>query len=160
LILNGPANSGIVKRSVLNQVIELRDIMPTLLDCAGLSIPESVEGRSFLPMARGQNSEWRSYLHGEHVYNPGPLSTQWLTDGKEKYIWFSTDGSEQLFDLEKDPTELHDLAQLKSSSERMNYWRKILIEELQGRPDGFTDGQRLIAGRPVNPVLPHLREKQ
>ena len=32
-----------------------------------------------------------------------------------------------------------------------------LIEELQGRPEGFTDGQRLIPGRPYPSVLPHTQ---
>ena len=67
LILRGPRDSGIRRQAVRNEVVELRDIMPTLLDCAGLPIPASVEGRSVLPLARGEAPDWRPYLHGEHT---------------------------------------------------------------------------------------------
>src|SRR5947209_8711340 len=87
LILQGPRDSGMRRGSGVSPVIELRDIMPTLLECAGLPVPESVEGRSFLPLARGESIEWRSHLHGEHLYSG--QSVQWLTNGREKYVWFS-----------------------------------------------------------------------
>jgi arylsulfatase A-like enzyme len=156
LLLHGPPEAGIRRGGVFDPVIELRDVMPTLLDCAGLPVPESVEGRSFLPIARGERSEWRPYLHGEHTYMGGSL--QWLTDGHEKYIWFSGTGHEQLFDLDDDPQERRDLAPCDSSSERVAHWRRLLIQELSGREEGFTDGERLIAGRPVHPTLAHLRD--
>lgn len=160
LILQGPRDSGIRRGSTIRQVIELRDIMPTLLDCAGLPIPESVEGRSFLPLARGDGSpatpggQWRPHLHGEHLYSG--QSVQWLTDGCEKYVWFSGTGHEQLFDLEPDPQECHDLAREPASAERVTFWRRALVEALAGREEGFTDGERLITGRPVRPTLSHV----
>jgi arylsulfatase A-like enzyme len=156
LILQGPAESGIRRRGVCDDVIELRDVMPTLLDCAGLPIPESVEGRSFLPLARGESVDWRPHLHGEHAYLGGSL--QWVTDGREKYVWFSGTGHEQLFDLDRDPQELHDLARSSNHAERLAHWRRVLMEELRDRREGFTDGERLIPGRAVRPTLAHLRE--
>jgi arylsulfatase len=157
LILRGPADSGILASVGFDHVIELRDVMPTLLDCAGLPIPETVEGRSFLAIARGESSEWRSYLHGEHVVLGQSL--QWLTDGHEKYIWFSGTGHEQLFNLDGDPQELHDLACQPSCAVSVTHWRQVLIEELTGREEGFTDGKRLIPGQAVNPCLLHLRRQ-
>ncbi len=144
LILAGPSGGGIKPNSVHNGLIELRDVMPTLLDCAGLSIPETVEGGSFLPFARGEGREWRPHLHGEHPY--GGQSLQWLTDGHVKYVWFSGTGREQLFDLDHDPQELHDLARRDDATSRVAQWRRLLIEELNGREEGFTDGKQLIEG--------------
>ena len=43
------------------------------------------------------------------------MSMQWLTDGRWKYVWFSGDGREQLFDLQSDPQERHDLADAGSA---------------------------------------------
>jgi arylsulfatase A-like enzyme len=157
LILKGPAGGSIQRGAVCEQAVELRDIMPTLLEAAGLPIPETVEGRSFLPMAQGQSADWRPYLHGEHTVLGQSL--QWLTDGREKYVWWSGTGAEQLFDLTADPQELHDLARDAAQAERLSAWRARLIAELAGREEGYTDGQRLIAGRPVSPVLAHLREQ-
>ena len=161
LILAGPAGLGIGRNLVCDQVVELRDVMPTLLDCAGLPIPESVEGRSLLALARGQAGPWREHLHGEHTLGVGAggrrHAIHWLTDGHEKYAWFSGTGHEQLFDLDRDPHELHDLARQPGCERRLERWRRALIVELAGREEGFTDGQRLIPGRPVQPVLSFLR---
>lgn len=155
LILKGPRDSGIERRGIHNEVVELRDVLPTLLDCAGLPIPESVEGRSFLPIARGGQVSVREHLHGEHTWING--SVQWITDGHEKYIWFVRTGLEQLFDLDSDPQELHDLAPDATAVGRLAHWRQVLIEELRDREEGFTDGQRLIPGRTVYACLSHLR---
>ncbi len=163
LIVSGPAELGIRPGSVHSAPVELRDIFPTLLDCAGLPIPERLEGRSFLPALQGIPSSTRQDIHGEHTLLG--QSMHWMTDGLEKYIWFSGSGLEQFFDLAHDRQELHDLGREPAQAEReplgperIAYWRGRLIEELHGRPEGFTDGERLIPGRPVAPTLPHLLE--
>ncbi len=153
LILKGPPGSGIVPGRAHDQVVELRDVMPTLLECAGLPVPEGVEGRSLLRVARGEGGALREHLHGEHP--AFGQSVQWLTDGHEKYVWFSGTGHEQLFDLDRDPQELHDLARDPASEGRVARWRRVLARELAGREEGFSDGERLIIGRPVVACLSH-----
>ena len=155
LILKGPVGSGIRSGGQCAQPVELRDILPTLLDCAGLPIPQGLDGRSLLPLARGQQTAWRPCVHGEHLY--GDQSVHYVTDGKAKFIWFSSDGAEQCFDLERDPTELHDLSADAGPTQRMAQFRSWMVEALQGREEGFTDGRVLIPGRPVQPVLSFLR---
>lgn len=140
-----------------NRPVCLEDIMPTMLESANISVPEYVDGKSLLPILRGENTEHRNWLHGEHA----PCYSQrqayhFLTDGKMKYIWRPLDGSEQLFDLENDSKELHDLTLEESNKEQVELWRRRLIEHLSGRPEGFTDGRELISGRPYKPVLPHI----
>jgi arylsulfatase A-like enzyme len=154
LLLKGPRNSGIARGGAPSAVVELRDVMPTLLDCAGLPIPDSVEGRSLLPLARGGAAdEVRPYLHGEHT-TLGGQSAHWLTDGHEKYVWLSGSDHEQLFDLDEEPQELHNLARGGSSGARVARWREILVDELRARPEGFVEGGHLVPGRPVTAVLP------
>jgi len=148
LLLLGP---GLGQRRTSDGLAELRDILPTLLDCAGLEIPDSVEGKSLLPLARGEAASVREDLHGEHTHLGQGL--HWLTDGREKYIWFSADGHEQLFDLKTDPGELHDLARDTGASDRVARWRARMAEVLAGREEGFSDGKRLVPGRPVTAVL-------
>lgn len=153
LILRGPANSGIKANSVCDRIVELRDVMPTLLECAGLPVPGSVEGLSFLPFARRQSRDWRNHLHGEHTILG--QSMQWVRAGDYKYVWFSGNGHEQLFNLAGDPQELHDLARDPGAAEQLAELRQILIDELTGREDGYSDGSRLIPGKTPVPVLEH-----
>jgi arylsulfatase A-like enzyme len=155
-LLWGPRDSGIQAGRVIGEeaaVVELRNVMPTLLDCAGLPIPDSVEGKSVLPLARGESvSDWRPHLHGEHT--AFGQSLHWITDGREKYVWWSGSGREQLFDLRADPTECHDLSTDTSHASRLARWRETLSRELVGREEGFVDASgRLVAGRPVRPTL-------
>lgn len=151
LILHTPASVGVVRGSVRDEPVELRDVMPTLLDAAGLPIPDSIDGKSLLSLARGQAGLWRDYIHGEHTY--WGQSSQWLTDGKIKYCWWSGDGYEQLFDLVADPNECRNLAADSSHASVVSEWRDRLIRELTGREEGFTDGKSLLTGRPVKPIL-------
>jgi arylsulfatase len=159
LLFAGP---GVPGGSVRDELVELRDIMPTLLECAGVDLPASVEGKSFLGRVRGEgslpgaDSPWRGDLHGEHVMFGE--SQHWLTDGHTKYVWLSGSGHEQLFDLVADPEEARDLARDPSAADTLARWRARLVTELDGREEGFTDGQRLIPGRPVRACLTHVSD--
>ena len=70
-----------------------------------------------------------------------------------KYIWFSQTGKEQYFDLQADPQERHNAVDDIPCRERVEKLRARLIEALTGREEGFTDGRRLIPGRPTVEVL-------
>lgn len=156
LLLSGPPGSGIPPGTRSDAVAELRDIMPTLLDCAGLPVPDGIDGHSLLPVARGEAERVRDYLHGEHTIFG--QSMQWLTDGHEKYVWWSATGGEQLFDLDADPDECVDLARRSDHAGRVAHWRSILIHELAGREDGLSDGTQLKTGLPAQPLLPSVIE--
>ncbi len=165
LLVRGPrgphaAKWGIGRGMLRDEPVCLEDIMPTCLDLAGVDIPPSVEGRTLLPLLRGQTGDWRPHLHGEHVHGRTEYSNHFLTDGKTKYIWLPTDGREQLFDLASDPRECRNLAADPVHADLLATWRDRLIEHLRNRPEGFTDGRRLIPGRPYQSLLPHAQPGQ
>ncbi len=149
-ILAMPGGSGPCGTRV-DAPVELRDVLPTFCDLAGVQTPPHLDGASVLPLCRGEATAWRECVHGEHVM--GDLSNHWLTDGREKYAWFSQIGREMLFDLTVDPQELHDLAAARP--DRLAFWRTRLIAELDGREEGFVQGGDLVAGRPQRPTLAH-----
>ncbi len=149
MMMYAPPRFGIEPGTVIDRCVCLEDLMPTLLDLADLPVPETVEGASLLPLARGDSAQWRDFLHIEHA----PYHHT-LTDGREKFIWFNEDGREQFFDLDEDPTECRNLVDDADREERIDMWRALLIEELEDRPEGFSDGQRLIPHRPYHPTLP------
>ncbi len=147
MLLAGP---GVPKGRVVSEVMELRDIMPTLLNLCGVAIPDGVDGQSAVPLFDG-GADWRAALHGEHAF--GALSNHYVVTKKDKFIWYSQSGREQYFDLERDPDETHDAIGDESASARVEALRARLIEELLGREEGYTDGRRLITGRETKDIL-------
>lgn len=156
--INGPASLGLKSGQTFDRPVCLEDLMPTLLDLAGCPAVEGLDGRSLAPVLRGQRADdWREFIHGEHAtcYRV-EQANHYLTDGREKYVWMTHRGVELLFDLHKDPQELRNLSGQSSHSVRLEMWRSRLIDILRRRPEGFTDGSRLIPGRPYPPCLAHV----
>lgn len=138
-------------------IAELRDLMPTVLGLAGVEVPEGVDGVDLGAASRGE--QVREHLHGEHLIGSlGRHSMQWIRSQRFKYVWFSGDGHEQLFDLEADPREEQDLAGDPGFGEELVRHRELLIAELAGREEGFVDGGALVAGRPLQSEASWLRE--
>jgi arylsulfatase A-like enzyme len=129
--------------------VAIEDVYPTLLELAGVSIPENIDGRSVLPMLKDPSWRHREYIHGEHAYVRQFLEgTQFLTDGKEKYIWYTMSGDEQFFDLARDPQECRNLSASPEYADRLEHWRQRLTAILEKRPeDGLTAAGRLKPGK-------------
>ena len=119
---------------ILRQLVELRDVLPTFLDAAGIAPPSAIEGKSRLDLVRGKTDGWRTQLDLEHsqCYFKENVWTA-LTDGHFKYIYQAVTGQQQLFDLDHDPGELTDLARAAEHAEALRAWRGRLIEHLAVR---------------------------
>lgn len=85
---------------------------------------------------------------------------QYVTDGRFKYIWFPRLGTEQFFDLRSDLSESADLADHPDWQEEAALWRRRLVEVLEQRNLGLTDGGKLVsqAGKPFI-VSPHYQAR-
>jgi arylsulfatase A-like enzyme len=118
--------------SVLDAMIELRDVLPTFLDAAGAPLARPLDGRSLLPLIAGKTTEWRSFLDLEHgvCYSP---DNHWngLADQKYKYVFHARDGREELLDRE----ELRDLSGNAELAGVLREWRQRMIAHLAPRGD-------------------------
>jgi choline-sulfatase len=144
LLWRFPDSMGMASGRRVDAPVGLEDLMPTLLDLAGVEIPETVEGRSLRPWLRGEapTEAWRDYYHGESGPNFDELdATQYLVDADTKYAWNPLTGQEYLFDLDDDPAETTNLADADGERERLDRWRHRLADRLSGRP--FSDGEQL-----------------
>ena len=160
-IVRAPKRFGLKEGLVSDKVISHMDLMPTVLDMAGCDIPSSVEGSSLVPILRGEDHEWRTYLHGEHSglsEMPQHGGMQYIVDERYKYTWFTKSGMELFFDLHEDPEEKRNLVDSPDHFDVVQQFRNRLIEELAGRPeDGLSDGKRLIPGKSLAGIKDSLR---
>ncbi len=122
------------------------DIMPTVLDLAGVPIPDGLDGMSLVPAMRDPaRFRGRDVLYGQ--CETGGASNHWLVHGRHKYVWFSTTHEEQLFDLDADPRELRDLSGDAAALEPL---RRLMEANLAGRDGASYDRAQLTpcANRP------------
>ncbi len=136
---------------LLDEPVELRDVLPTFLDVAGVKVdPSRFDGQSMLGLVRGKAGDWREFIDLEHSRCYW-TENQWcaLTDGHIKYIYGAADGSEQLFDLDADPGETCDLAGDTKHAKTLDQWRGRLVTHLAERgPQWVADGKLQL--RPKN----------
>jgi len=107
--------------AVSDQLINIGiDVLPTLLDAAGIAAPRQLPGRSLLPLARGQGvGAWRDYVVVQnHLAQAGAVDGltpdmhgRMVRTARYKYCVYSRgQRRESLVDLQVDPGELNDLA--------------------------------------------------
>ncbi len=105
-----------------DRLVGLQDVMPTLLDLAGIPIPDEVVGRSMVGAAR------HTWLYGECGADAG--ATRMIHTGRYKLIYYPVGNRVQLFDLHDDPHELHNRAYSPEYAETRAHLTALLVDEL------------------------------
>ena len=145
-VVKWPARMAVVVRrgSTLDDLVELRDVLPTMLDAAGAAIPAEIDGRSLLDVLCHRNPPWRSQLDLEHAtcYR---AENDWaaLTDARGKYVFNFFTGAEQLFDLAADPGETREFSGDPSRGAALAAWRDRLARHLAERGDAWVKDGRI-----------------
>jgi len=97
----------------INEMVLNVDLAPTLLDLAGVKVPDDMHGRSWKPLLQGKKVAWRkSFLYEYYEFpavhmvrkNRGVRTERW------KYIHYFEEPQEfELYDLQNDPNEMNNL---------------------------------------------------
>lgn len=95
-------------------LVELLDIAPTLLELAGLKVPDRMQGRSLLPILQGDASEayHRDFVRCEYydaVDMPDGTFATMYRDRSHKLVVYHGHQHGELYDLEADPGEFENL---------------------------------------------------
>lgn len=120
-------------------LVSLVDIPPTLLDAAGLPVPETMQGRSILPALRGGATDGFDDVFvqiSESQVGRAIRTRRWkysiAAPGKDGRKESGSDQYEEefLYDLVADPYELTNLIGYESHEETANILRKKLIKRM------------------------------
>ncbi len=129
LLISGP---GVPRGQSCDALCYLLDIYPTLCELLGVSIPESVEGRSLAPLLKDPKRTVRDSVF--YVYKNvqrGVRSGHW------KLIKYNVKGKQitQLFDLQRDPWEMKNLADDASHAARVDELTNLLKDWMRKTDD-------------------------
>ena len=94
----------VAKNHVIQEAIYLQDVMPTALELAGVSKPKHVEFSSLIPLLKGEPSRYQS-IYGCYLKKQRSIRTT-----NYKLIAYPDANVLRLYDMQKDPSEKHDLA--------------------------------------------------
>lgn len=102
------------KRGDINQMVQNIDYAPTFLEMAGVEIPGDIQGESFLPLLQGESpKDWRNSLYYHYYEYPAEHAVKrhyGVRTEQYKLIHFYQDiDSWELYDLEKDPSEMNNI---------------------------------------------------
>lgn len=94
---------------VVDRMVQNIDYAPTFLEAAGIKVPKEVQGRSFLPVLKGNTpDDWRKSIY-YHYYEHGGHNVprhEGVREHQYKLIHYYSDDTWELFDLERDGDEM------------------------------------------------------
>ncbi len=93
----------------LPQVVSLVDVVATMLELAGVEAPVSLDGDSLVGLLKGQNADWKDEAFAEYCGHGVTAPMAMLRRGRYKFN-FSLGDPPELYDLQGDPGEFHNLA--------------------------------------------------
>jgi len=137
--LSGSFNAG----KVVPQIVENVDVMPTLLQMAGLPSPaEGIQGKSMVGLVAGTDPDWKNRAFSQISYMMLRTPQYKLIKNGSKELR-RQEGVYELYDLVIDPREEHDLANDQACAK--------VLEELSGQLEAW---QKEV---PPVPTIPGLK---
>ena len=127
------------------------DFAPTLLDAAGLKVPADMQGRSFVSLMAGKTpSDWRKAMYYRY-YHPGHHNVAahyGIRTERYKLIYFNKLDQWELYDLEKDPREMHNIYREAAYASIVTKLKR----EMQGLKKQLKDTDQFVESLPKDDV--------
>jgi arylsulfatase A-like enzyme len=105
---------GVAKAGSVQELMAINpDFAPTFMDMAGLPVPPDMQGASLAPLLKGQTPPaWRTSFYYRYYHDPGDHNTRahyGVRTMTHKLIYFWKKNQWEMYDLARDPDELHNL---------------------------------------------------
>ncbi len=113
------------------------DVAPTLLDLAGVELPENLDGKSFRQLLQrpADTAGWRKALLYEYYWEPAfPQTPTMFALRSERYKFIQYHGiwdTDELYDLAEDPQETRNLIRDERHAARVTSLRQELYQQLK-----------------------------
>jgi N-acetylglucosamine-6-sulfatase len=120
----------------VTQMVQNIDVAPTILEACGVPAPAAADfdGRSFLPLLRGQQVDWRDHILYEYHWEwnfPATPTTFAIRTDRYKYIFYHGVWDHNgFYDLQTDPIERHNLINVPAYQEQIAELQQQLFDEL------------------------------
>ncbi|MFW5829565.1 MAG: sulfatase [Planctomycetota bacterium] len=110
-----------------DELVSLADILPTLLTACGLGdrLPARIDGLDLAPQLAGATG--RERIHGSCK------DLHAIIEKRYKYIYATAGGHEQLFDLQEDPMEQHELIAAGRAQAQVERFRRLMHAHLRAQ---------------------------
>ena len=133
---------------ISNALVELIDIVPTLLELADLSVPENLQGQSLIPILTGESASatHRDFVRCEYhdaLDLPNASHANMIFDGRHKLTVYHDTQQGELFNLEVDPHEFENLWDNDATTATKQELLRCLFDAVMLATD---EGQPRIAG--------------
>jgi N-acetylglucosamine-6-sulfatase len=126
--------------TVIEQLVQNIDIAPTVLDAAGARAPDNMDGQSFLPLFSDRSAPWRDAVFYEYYWEanfPQTPTTYGVRTDRYKFIHYQGIwDTDELYDLQNDPDEMHNLFDKPEHKKRIAQLRARMYAWLE-RTDGM-----------------------
>ncbi len=156
-IMQGP---GVKPGSTVDDIILNLDLAPTFLEAAQVEIPENIQGRSLLPLARGETPlDWRTaflFTYWRDLITNIPRMTAARSLDALYVNYPDGDSIDELYDLASDPGEQANLATLNEAiplREKMQQTLEQLMTEADYRAVVPRPDAEALNGRPLGVML-------
>lgn len=130
--------------SISKEMILNVDFAPMMLDAAGAKIPSDLQGKSFLPILRGEKpAGWRSSMYYRY-YHPGHHNVAahyGVRTDRYKLIFFDKLNQWELYDLRNDPVEMNNIYGNKQNASLVTRLKKEMyrLKKELGDTDQFAN---------------------
>ncbi|MGB1255778.1 MAG: sulfatase-like hydrolase/transferase [Thiolinea sp.] len=161
IIYDPSAEADATRGMVCDELVESIDLAATFVEMAGGTLENErdhvLEGRSLMPLLRGEDVEWRDYVISEYDYSVTPAAVKlevaprdarlfMVADHRWTYVNAALGGFRpMLFDRENDPQELNDLGAstavehveiMALMEERLTAWGRRLSQRTSRSENG------------------------